>query len=207
MRLRVKDVEFSRREILVRDGKGNKDRVTMLPVRLLGPLREQVEHARELHRGDLADGFGAVWLPFALDRKYPGAAREWGWQYVFPAASRSIDPRDATERRHHLTDQAFQRAMKNAVRSAAIDEAGDAAHAAAFVRDAPARVGLRHPDGAGAPRPLGREHDDGVHARAQSRRPRRREPARRLTSVLVGASAATRDSHRSSSASAMVSGR
>ena len=94
MRLRVKDVEFSRREILVRDGKGNKDRVTMLPVRLVGPLREQIEHARELHRGDLADGFGAVWLPFALDRKYPGAAREWGWQYVFPAASRSIDPRD-----------------------------------------------------------------------------------------------------------------
>ena len=88
MRLRVKDVEFSRREILVRDGKGNRDRVTMLPLRVIGPLREQVEHACELHRGDLADGFGAVWLPFALDRKYPGAAREWGWQYVFPAGSR-----------------------------------------------------------------------------------------------------------------------
>jgi len=120
MRLRVKDVEFSRREILVRDGKGNKDRVTMLPVRLVGPLRAQVEHARELHRGDLADGFGAVWLPFALDRKYPGAAREWGWQYVFPANARSLDPRDGTERRHHLTDQVFQRAMKNAVRGAGI---------------------------------------------------------------------------------------
>ena len=119
MRLRVKDVEFSRREILVRDGKGNKDRVTMLPVRLLGPLREQLEHARELHRGDLAEGFGAVWLPFALDRKYPGVAREWSWQYVFPAASRSVDPRDSMERRHHLTDQAFQRAMKGAVRGAA----------------------------------------------------------------------------------------
>jgi integron integrase len=120
MRLRVKDVEFSRREILVRDGKGNKDRVTMLPVRLLAPLREQFEHARELHRGDLAEGYGAVWLPFALDRKYPGAAREWAWQYVFPAASRSVDPRDAVVRRHHLTDQAFQRTMKNAVRGAAI---------------------------------------------------------------------------------------
>jgi integron integrase len=116
MRLRVKDVEFSRREILVRDGKGNKDRVTMLPLRVVGPLREQVEHARELHRGDLADGFGAVWLPFALDRKYPGAARERGWQYVFPASARSIDPRDGVERRHHLADQAFQRAMKSAVR-------------------------------------------------------------------------------------------
>ncbi len=120
MRLRVKDVEFSRREILVRDGKGNKDRVTMLPIRLIAPLRDQIAHAHELHRGDLADGFGAVWLPFALDRKYPGAAREWGWQYVFPADARSIDPRDRTERRHHLSDQVFQRAMKNAVRSARI---------------------------------------------------------------------------------------
>ena len=120
MRLRVKDVEFSRREILVRDGKGNKDRVTMLPLRVVGPLREQIERAHELHRGDLADGFGAVWLPFALDRKYPGAAREWGWQYVFPAGTRSIDPRDGAERRHHLADQAFQRAMKSAVRDAGL---------------------------------------------------------------------------------------
>ena len=120
MRLRVKDVEFSRREIRVRDGKGNKDRVTMLPLRVVGPLREQVEHARELHRCDLADGFGSVWLPFALDRKYPGAAREWGWQYVFPAGARSIDPRDGVERRHHLADQAFQRAMKSAVRGAGL---------------------------------------------------------------------------------------
>ena len=97
MRLRVKDVEFARREILVRDGKGNKDRVTMLPVRLSGRLRDQIEHARELHRGDLGDGFGAAWLPFALDRKYPRAAHEIGWQYVFPAASRSIDPRDGVD--------------------------------------------------------------------------------------------------------------
>ena len=94
MRLRVKDVEFSRREILVRDGKGNKDRMTMLSMRLAGPLREQIEHARELHRGDVDDGFGAVWLPFALGRNYPRAASEIGWQYVFPAASRSADPRD-----------------------------------------------------------------------------------------------------------------
>ena len=120
MRLRVKDIEFSRQEILVRDGKGNKDRVTMLPARLAEPLRAQLEHARELHRGDLIDGFGAVWLPFALDRKHPGAAREWGWQYAFPAASRSFDARDGMERRHHLTDQAFQRAMKGAVRAAGI---------------------------------------------------------------------------------------
>lgn len=120
MRLRVKDVEFSRREIVVRDGKGGKDRVTMLPVRLVAPLREQVAHARELHRADLDSGYGAVWLPFALARKYPGAASEWCWQYVFPASVRSVDPRDGIERRHHLSDQAFQRAMKSAVRDCGI---------------------------------------------------------------------------------------
>ena len=154
MRLRVKDVEFSRREILVRDGKGNKDRVTMLPVRLVGPLREQIEHARELHRGDLADGFGAVWLPFALDRKYPGAAREWGWQYVFPAGARSIDPRDGTRTpapsdRSGVPARDEERGARRRDR-----QAGDAAHAAPLVRDAPARIGLRHPDGAGAARAL-----------------------------------------------------
>jgi integron integrase len=120
MRLRVKDVEFARREILVRDGKGQKDRITMLPVKLVAPLRDQLERARELHRVDLDEGFGEVWLPFALVRKYPGAAREWGWQYVFPAATRSRDPRDGAIRRHHLSDQAFQRAMKEAVRGAGI---------------------------------------------------------------------------------------
>ena len=94
MRLRVKDVEFARREILVHDGKGRKDRVTTLPVRLVRRLREQLEYARELHRGDLADGWGAVWLPSALGRKYRNAAAKWGWQYVFPSATRSVDPRD-----------------------------------------------------------------------------------------------------------------
>ena len=92
----------------------------MLPLSIAGSLREQIEHARELYREDVAEGFGAVALPFALARKYPGAACEWGWQYVFPAASRSLDPRDPIERRHHLTDQAFQRAVKNAVRGAGI---------------------------------------------------------------------------------------
>lgn len=120
MRLRVKDVEFARREIVVRDGKGRKDRITMLPVRLVHPLREQMAYASELHRADLAEGFGAVWLPAALDRKYPHASREWGWQYVFPSTTRSQDPRERIVRRHHLADQAFQRAMKNALRGAGI---------------------------------------------------------------------------------------
>ena len=108
MRLRVKDVDFGRREIVVRDGKGNKDRVTMLPLRLVAPLREQIEHARELHRVDLDEGFGAVWLPHALDRKYPGAAGEWSWQYVFPSASRSLDSRDGVPRAANLQSHGAQ---------------------------------------------------------------------------------------------------
>ncbi len=120
MRLRVKDVDFSRREILIRDGKGLKDRVTVLPRATEVPLRKQLEHAGELHRLDLAAGFGAVRLPYALARKYPQAGREWIWQYVFPAAERSRDPRTRIVRRHHLSDQAFQRAMRQAVRDAGI---------------------------------------------------------------------------------------
>ena len=122
VRLRVMDVDFSRREILIRNGKGAKDRVTMLPIRMAQPLRAQLEHARELHGLDLRDGFGDVYLPFALARKYPTAGRGWGWQYVFPADRRSPDPRTGIERRHHVGDQAFQRAMKQAVRDAGVDK-------------------------------------------------------------------------------------
>lgn len=93
LRLRIKDVDFERGEILVRDGKGAKDRVTMLPASVIPVLREHVERVRELHRQDLAAGHGEVHLPYALDRKYPSAGREWMWQYVFPSASLSIDPR------------------------------------------------------------------------------------------------------------------
>jgi integron integrase len=118
LRLRVKDVDFARKEILIRDGKGFKDRVTMLPVALLEPLRGHLERVRELHRQDLADGYGAVYLPYALERKYPNAAREWAWQYMFASAKRSVDPRSGETRRHHLQDQALQRAIKQAVRDA-----------------------------------------------------------------------------------------
>lgn len=118
LRLRVKDVDFTRKEILVRDGKGFKDRVTMLPAALVEPLRTHLERVRELHRRDISDGFGAVYLPYALERKYPNAAREWIWQYVFPSAKRSVDPRSGETRRHHVQDQALQRAIKQAVRDA-----------------------------------------------------------------------------------------
>jgi integron integrase len=120
VRLRVKDVDFSRREIVIRDGKGFKDRVTMLPRGVVRPLRAHLQLVREQHAFDLADGFGNVWLPYALLRKYPSAPRDWGWQYVFPAERRSPDPRTGAMRRHHVSDQAFQRAMKQAVRDAGI---------------------------------------------------------------------------------------
>ena len=95
-RLRVKDVDIVRREILVRDGKGGKDRVTMLPQRIVPALRHQLPTARHLHELDIRDGLGAVWLPPALARKYPAAAREWCWQYVFPAERRTLDARSAS---------------------------------------------------------------------------------------------------------------
>lgn len=120
MRLRVKDIEFSRHEIIVRDGKGAKDRMAMLPKGVERRLKVQLARVRAQHVQDFADGFGAVYLPHALARKYPTAAREWGWQYVFPAAKHTVDPRTGDVRRHHLGDQAFQRAMRQAVRDAGI---------------------------------------------------------------------------------------
>lgn len=122
LRLRIKDVDFERGEILVRDGKGAKDRVTMLPASVIPALREHVERVRELHRQDLAAGYGEVHLPYALDRKYPSAGREWMWQYVFPSASLSIDPRTGVVRRHHVQDQSVQRAIRQAVRDAGINK-------------------------------------------------------------------------------------
>jgi integron integrase len=120
MRLRVKDIDVPRHEIVVRDGKGAKDRMAMLPRAIEPALQTQVQRAHALHELDLADGFGAVYLPHALARKYPNAAREWAWQYVFPAHHRSSDPRTGEERRHHLAEQAFQRAMRQAVRDAGV---------------------------------------------------------------------------------------
>ncbi|MCX7149670.1 MAG: integron integrase [Rhodocyclales bacterium] len=122
LRLRVKDVVFERGEILVRDGKGFKDRVTMLPASVAPALREHMERVRELHRQDLVAGNGEVHLPYALDRKYPAAGREWMWQYIFPSANLSVDPRSGVVRRHHVQDQTVQRAIKGAVRAAGIDK-------------------------------------------------------------------------------------
>lgn len=122
LRLRVKDVEFERGEIVVREGKGAKDRVTVLPRAVVEPLQAHLAWAKAEHERDLAAGFGAVYLPFALERKYPNANREWGWQYVFAARQRSTDPRSGVVRRHHVSANAVavQSAVKQAVRSAGI---------------------------------------------------------------------------------------
>lgn len=120
VRLRVKDVDFERREILIRDGKGAKDRVTMLPAVLVDPLKEHFARRRMTYDDDTAGGRAEVYLPDALARKYPNAATEWGWQYVFSSGSYSIDPRSGRERRHHLDEKQVQRAMKKAVNAAGI---------------------------------------------------------------------------------------
>ena len=122
-RLRVKDVEFARQEIWVRDGKGYKDWVTMLPLALVNPLRERLKRVKALHDNERAAGFGAAYLPLALEKKYPNAAKEWMWQYVFPASKRSVDPRSGEKRRHHVQDQAIQHAIKHAVREASLTKA------------------------------------------------------------------------------------
>lgn len=118
VRLRVKDVDFKQHQIMVREGKGGRDRVTMLPLLLDEPLGRHLARVTRLHEEDMRAGYGRVYLPFALSRKYPHADQEWGWQYVFPAQKLSIDPRTGIVRRHHADEQALQRAVRAAVRAA-----------------------------------------------------------------------------------------
>ena len=161
LRLRVKDVDFERNQIMVHGGKGDKDRATMLPDKLKLELQRHLERVRLMHAEDLRKGLGAVWLPEGLARKYPNAAREWGWQWVFPAKGLANDPetyrvrrlhphhpaspslRGSGEgeiilRRHHLKEDTLQRAIKLAAARAGLAKTGDAAYAAAFVRHASA---------------------------------------------------------------------
>ena len=124
VRLRVKDIDFHYKQIIVRDAKGQKDRVTMLPESLIDSLRNHLVRVKALHEQDLKAGYGRVYLPHALDRKYPNAGREWGWQYAFPARTRSRDPRTNLIRRHHFPEDSLQRALKNAIRKAEIIKPG-----------------------------------------------------------------------------------
>jgi integron integrase len=122
LRLRVKDVDFAYRQITVRDGKGRKDRVTVLPGKLVEPLKTHLQRVAMIHQQDLDAGRGAVYLPYALATKYPNANKEWCWQYVFPARGLSRDPRSGIVRRHHLGEGVLQRAVRRAARLAGIDK-------------------------------------------------------------------------------------
>lgn len=122
LRLRVKDVDFARQEIVIRDGKGMKDRVTVLPQRLSVSLQQHLQVVRAMHNAGLGEGRGDVYLPDALARKYPKAPWEWAWQYVFPAASLSVDPRSGRTRRHHFDEKRIQRHFKSAVKAAGIEK-------------------------------------------------------------------------------------
>lgn len=120
LRLRVQDIDFSRNEILVRDGKGAKDRITMLPASLKAPLQEHLKTVKAIHERDLADGWGCVLLPGALDRKYPNAPKDWRWQWVFPQETRWKNTKTGEEGRHHVHETILQRAVKEAVHKAGV---------------------------------------------------------------------------------------
>ncbi|HEY76062.1 MAG TPA: integron integrase [Thermoflexia bacterium] len=122
VRLRVKDLDFDQHIILVRDGKGAKDRVTILPDSLIAPLQEHLQRVRLIHQQDLQAGYGSVYLPYALERKYPNASKEWIWQYVFPSDRLSTDPRTGVTRRHHIDPSTLQKAVRKAARLAGINK-------------------------------------------------------------------------------------
>ena len=120
LRLRIKDIDFDYKSVTVRDGKGQKDRTTMLAKKIVDPLKKHIKNIKELHEKDLANGYGSVYIPNALEKKYPNIAREFGWQYLFPATQLSIDPRSGIKRRHHLDESVLQKAVKQAIRKTGI---------------------------------------------------------------------------------------
>lgn len=120
LELRIKDIDFGYNQIRVRDSKGEKDRSTMLPQKIVQALNDHLIKVKAIHEEDLKNGFGTVYLPYAIDKKYPNAKYEWNWQYVFPATKISTDPRSGVERRHHLYDTVVQKAVKQAIRDAGI---------------------------------------------------------------------------------------
>ena len=122
LRLRIKDIDFANRQIVVRDGKGGDDRVTPLPDSLIEPLKRQMQTARAIHDQDLAEGYGSVYLPYAIEHKSPHAHKQWEWQYLFPAPNRSADPQTKTTRRHHLDESTIQKAVKQAAKLAKISK-------------------------------------------------------------------------------------
>jgi len=151
LRLRVQDVDISRNEITVRDGKGAKDRITMVPTSLKGPLQQHLTQVKTIHEKDLAAGWGRVQLPDALERKYPNAPREWRWQWVFPQEKRWKNPRTQEQGRHHIDDSLVQKAIKDAVIRAGLTKRASCHTFRPFFCYSSLGRGLRHSNGTGTP--------------------------------------------------------
>ena len=169
LRLRVKDVDFDRQLIIVRQGKSNKDRITMLPSTLDADLRQQLNYARALWAADRADQRSGVELPDGLERKYPRAGESWAWFWVFPSDHESIDPRTGTRRRHHLYEETLGKPSKRAAAIAQIDKPISIYTLRHRLRDASAAGRLRHQDHSGTAGPCQREHNHDLHACPGSR--------------------------------------
>ena len=178
-RLRVKDVDFARLQVVVRQGKGDKDRIVMLPLGVRERLAEQVRQRQRLHERDLARGFGRVALPDALEVKYPAAPTSLEWQFVFASRQLSRDPRSGELRRHHVFEGAVQRAITTAVRALGLNKRVSCHTAAAQFRHPSAGAGLRHSDGSGAARSRRCQHNHDLHARQPTRGGGRAQPSRR----------------------------
>ncbi len=183
-RLRVKDVDFASDQIIVRCGKGQKDRVTLLPASVKSALACHSERVRKQHVRDLSKGAGWVELPDAVGRKYPNAGREWGWQWLFPATRMYTDRATAQRRRHHFHESALQRAVKVAVMRAGLVKLATCHTLPSLLRDPSSGRRQRHPNGAEAARTQGRKHDHDLHpchAEPLGRRPQPgRPPLRRV---------------------------
>ena len=176
LRLRVKDLDFARHELTVREGKGDKDRRTMLPRAAEPALRQQIELSRRFHDEDLTRGFGSVELPHAFERKSPGAAFDFRWKYVFPAGGLSEHPRSGVRRRHPLHEPTVSKAISAAARRADITKRVTAQTVSALVCNALDRGGLRHPHGAGTAGPQRRSDHNDLHARPEPGGTRRPQP-------------------------------
>ena len=124
LRLRIKDIDFFYKQVTIRDGKGQKDRISMLAEKIIEPLKQQIEKVKKLHQKDIKNGYGSVYIPFALERKYPNVSKEFGWQYLFPASKISIDQRSGVKRRHHIDETVLQKAVKQTIRKTGITKHG-----------------------------------------------------------------------------------